>query len=71
LEFSAEGERKKRIYFIDMTRSYQRFIGAAVNIIDLIIEYNEAFNSLHEIIIAGTHSLSDYTALRPINIILD
>ena len=31
--------------FIDLTRSYQRFIGSAVNILDILKEYVEYFNS--------------------------
>ena len=38
-------QRRKRMAFIDLTRSYQRFIGSAVNILDILKEYVEYFNS--------------------------
>jgi len=49
--------------FIDLTRSYQRFIGAAINITDLIVEYKEAINSIYKILNANPISSGNrYTA---------
>jgi hypothetical protein len=38
--------REKRIAFINLTRNYQFFIGHAVNILDVIDDYDDAFNML-------------------------
>jgi hypothetical protein len=51
---------KRRKVFIDLTRNYQKFIGFAVNIGDVIEEYNELFTFLSNKITDPKYSVKDH-----------